>query len=381
MKKSFLLAVTAVMALSLLSGCGKKEETAVETAPAGGTETAGKGENLETADISDLISLGNYKGLKVTLQDTSVTDEDVQEYIKSGLEMMKTTEPVTDRAAEMGDTVNIDYEGKKDGIPFDGGTSKGRNLELGSHSFIDGFEDGLVGAEIGETRELNLTFPEDYHKAELAGQDVVFTVKVNSISANILPDLTDEVVKKLDPDVSSVKEYREKVKNDMKKSREDTAKSQAFSELLSMVQGNSDIKAADQLPDWLLDDIKSKQKQSFESSLQLYGIDLESYLKQQGMTEADFDETLTAYAQSIAGQQLTVQALANAENITVTEEDLTKQYEEDAAAYGYKSGEEFREAVKNMGEEQTFRDATLTRKVEEMLLSYADITNPEMLTK
>ncbi len=379
MKKSIVVAVTALAALSLFAGCGQKEESAEESPAAVDTGTEESGGTLETADISKLITLGNYKGIKVTLQDTSVTDENVDEYINTILESKKTQKEVTDRAVQDGDTVNIDYEGKKNGVPFDGGTANGRNLDIGSHTFIEGFETGLIGATIGETRELNLTFPENYHKADLAGQDVVFTVTVNSISENILPELDDQLAKELEPEVSSVKEYRDKVKKDLKRSKVDFAKTQAFSELLSEVQKGSEIKEADKLPDWLLDGIKKEQKESFEASLDLYGIDLETYLKQQGMTEGDFDETLTAYAQSIAGQQLTVQALANAENIKVSDEDLKTQYEEDASAYGYESGEEFEEAIKKMGQEQTFRDATLTRKVEEMLLKYADIENPEML--
>ena len=379
MKRSVLLAMAAVLMLSLLPGCGKKDDAGSAAPASGEKETAGEGTTLETADLSKLITLGNYKGLKVTLQDTTVSEEDIEAYLKSALETMTTQKEVTDRGAKEGDTVNIDYEGKLDGVPFPSGTDKGFDLTLGSHRFIDGFEDGLVGAKTGETRDLNLTFPDDYPKADLSGKDVVFTVKVNSISENIVPELDDKVAKELDPEVSSAKEYREKIEKKLKDTNVATARSQAFSELLSEVQNSSDIKDVKELPDWLMEGIKKEQKENFETSLELYGIDLQTYLSQQGMTEEDFDETLTAYAQSIAGQQLTVQALANAENITVTEEDLKKQYEEDAASYGYSSGEEFEEAIKNMGEEQTFKDATLTRKVEEMLLNYADIENPEML--
>ena len=380
MKKHIITAAVLLLCLSLFAGCSKKTgEEAPETVTPGSSESADTGKSLETADLSDLITLGDYKGLKVTLQDTVVTDDDVQAAEDSALSLKKTQEPVTDRAAREGDTVNIDYEGKKDGVPFAGGTAKGHDLELGSHSFIDGFEDGLIGAEIGETRDLNLTFPEEYHDKDVEGQDVVFTVTVNSISANIIPELTDALATELDPDVSSAKEYREKLRKSLQESKNEAAKAQAFGELLTAVQDKSDIASGDRLPSWLLDEIKKEQKENFEASLEMYGIDLDTYLKQQGMTEEDFDETLDAYARSIASQQIVVQALANAENIKVTDEDLKAQYENDAASYGYSSGAEFEEAVKKQGAEQTFRDATLTRKVEEMLLGYADIQNPEMI--
>ncbi|MBQ9550777.1 MAG: trigger factor [Lachnospiraceae bacterium] len=384
MKKLMITVAVMLFSLSFFTGCSKNsgEEaaagiTAADTAK-GSEEGRNTAKSLEDADLSDLITLGEYKGLKVTLEDTTVSDDDVKAAENSALSLKKTQEPVTDRAAQEGDTVNIDYEGKKDGVPFSGGTAKGHDLELGSHSFIDGFEDGLVGAKVGETRDLNLTFPEEYHDEALAGQDVVFTVTVNSISANIIPELTDALAKELDPDVSSVKEYREKLKKTLQESKNEAAKAQAYGELLTAVQDKSDIASGDRLPAWLLDQIKADQKENFEASLEMYGIDLDTYLKQQGMTEEDFDETLDAYARSIAAQELVVQALANAENIKVTDEDLKAQYEEDAVSYGYKSGAEFEEAVKKQGAEQTFRDATLTRKVEEMLLSYADIQNPEM---
>lgn len=379
MKRLFVPAMAVFMALSLFSGCGKsssEESTALDAGSAAAKSEGKDGDTLDTADLSKYITLGKYKGLKVTLADTEVTDEDLKEAEENALSLAKTQEAVTDRPAELTDTVNIDYEGKKDGVAFKGGTAKGYNLDLGSHTFIDGFEDGLVGANIGETRDLNLTFPENYHDADLAGQDVVFTVTVNSISANVIPEMTDEIAKKLDKDAVSVEDYRKRLKDSLQESKNAAARSQAFGDLLSMVQEDSKIAKGDDLPGWLLDGIKKEQKENFEFNLEMYGMDLDTYLKQQGMKEEDFDKTLDAYAQSIAAQQLVVQALANAENIKVTDADLKAQYEEDAASYGYKTGEEFEAAVKAQNEEQTFRDATLTRKVEEMLLKNADIENP-----
>ena len=336
-----------------------------------GNKEAQGGDSLENMEFDKLVKLGDYKNLSVTLDDTSISDEEIEEALKEALYSKKTTETVTDRPVENGDTVNIDYEGKKDGVAFDGGTAKGYDLTIGSGTFIPGFEEGLIGAKTGETKDLNLTFPENYQSADLAGQDVVFTVKVNSIKTDVYPELTDELAKELDSKVSGAKEYRENLENNLKKVKEDSALTKAYSDLLSKVRDNSEIASGKDIPEWMIEENKKAQKESFERSLEMYGMDLETYLKQQGMTEENFDETLEAYAETEAKEQLLIYALAKAENITISEADIEAQYEKDADTYGYSSAEEFKEAVKAQGAENTFKEATLTRKVEEMLYSYA----------
>ena len=360
MKRSIAAAALCIMAVIAFAGCNKEKEEA-------GSET-GK-----------YVTLGEYKGLTVTVNDTTVTDEDVEKAVENALSSRKTKEEVTGRPVQEGDIANIDYEGKKDGVAFQGGTAQGFDLTIGSGTFIQGFEDGLIGAEVGETRDLNLTFPEDYHSEELAGADVVFTVKVNSISEEVYPELTDELAKELDSSAGSAEEFRENLRKKLQADKGSSAKSQAYAELLTKAQDNATITEGEDLPDDMIEQNKKTQKESFERSLEMYGMDLSTYLAQQGMTEADFDETLEAYARTIAEQQLLINALAEAENITVTDEDIEKQYEEDAGTYGYSSAEEFKKSVAEQGAEETFKEATLTRKVEEMLFKYAKVTNPEMV--
>ncbi len=364
MKKLFMSVVLICMSALVFAGCSKAGKEA------GKEEKEETGESFETGKY---VTLGEYKNLPVTLGETEVTDEELDEAVREALSAKSTEETVTDRPVESGDTVNIDYEGKKDGVPFDGGTAQGYDLTIGSGTFIPGFEDGLIGAKTGETRDLNLTFPEEYHSEELAGQDVVFTVKVNSIKTTVFPELTDELAKELDPDVDGAKGYREKLKKNLSETKKTTAINQAYSDLLTQVRDNSKIASGDEMPSWMIEENKKAQKESFEKSLAMYGMDLETYLTQQGMSEESFDETLSAYAESVAKEQLLIKALAEAENITVTDEDIEAQYKEDASTYGYDSPEEFKEAVKAQGSEETFKEATLTRKVEEMLYKYADV--------
>ncbi len=364
LKNAVIAAAFISLFLLAAAGCSKG-------AADNGNKDGQSGDSFENLDIDKLVKLGDYKNLSVTLDDAEVSDEEIEEALKEALFSKKTTKTITDRPVENGDTVNIDYEGKKDGVAFDGGTASGYDLEIGSGTFIPGFEEGLIGAKVGETKDLNLTFPESYHSADLAGQDVVFTVKINSIKADVYPELTDELAKELDSKVSGAKEYRENLENNLKKVKEESALTDAYSELLSKVRDSSEIASGKDIPEWMMEENKKAQKESFERSLEMYGMDLKTYLDQQGMTEESFDDTLEAYAETVAKEQLLIYALAKAENITISEADIEAQYEKDAKTYGYNSAEEFKEAVKAQGAESTFREATLTRKVEEMLYNYA----------
>ena len=203
MKKKFTLFVAAVMAASLLTACGDKandnssEEVsaAAETSEASGavTETAESVDlsaletiTLKDINLEDYLTLGEYKGVTAEVTGIEITDEDVENELANVYAQDPMLVDVTDRAVENGDTVNIDYVGKyADTLEaFDGGTAEGASLTIGSHSYIDGFEDGLIGAKIGETVDLNLTFPENYGATDLAGKDVIFTVTVNGIQTS-----------------------------------------------------------------------------------------------------------------------------------------------------------------------------------------------------
>ncbi len=361
MKKQLTAFALGMSAVFVLAGCGGKK-------------------SLDTIKASDYVTLGNYKGLDVTVGDTSVSEEDIDAEIKNELGSKATQKEVTDRPAADGDTVNIDYVGKKDGVAFEGGTAEGHDLTLGSGAFIPGFEDGIVGHEIGETFDLPLTFPENYGAADLAGQDVVFTVTLNSITENELPELTDALAHELNSEVNTVSELREDIRKSMETARRDAARTEAYSKLLAQVQTSSEIASGDKLPDWLIDSIVDTEKKNFENGLAAYGTDLNTYLTQSGLTEEQLTDQITKYAQTVAGQELLVHALAQAEGIEVTDADIEAQYEEYAMEYGYASAADFKKSVADRGGADTFRESVLTRKVQEMLFENAKVADPENVT-
>ena len=221
MKKMTAVLLAAVMAFSL-AACGGEDTdgtTAAETEESSSTdETEAAAEEPEyfsafnLDNLSDYVQLGEYKGIEVTAQDTTVTDEDVETELQSQVENATPIyEEITEGTVADGDVVNIDYEGTLDGVAFDGGTDTDFNLTIGSGQFIDGFEDGLIGKNIGDTVELNLTFPEDYTtNSDLAGQDVVFTVTINYVQGEEIPqELNDEFVQRVtDGTYTTVDEYR-----------------------------------------------------------------------------------------------------------------------------------------------------------------------------
>ena len=375
MKKRLAYLVTAALILSL-TGCGGAGGAA---STSGNAEAAAQSENvtMDTADLGKLVRLGQYKGLEISVNSAKVTQEDIDAQIETALSSEAEQIEVTNRAVKDGDIVNIDYEGKKDGVAFDGGTAQGYDLAIGSGTFIEGFEEGLIGAKLGETRDLNLTFPENYGAQELAGQDVVFTVKVNSIKEEKLPELTDELAQKINPDVKTVDEFKAYIKDSLEKAAIDASRNAAYSQLLNMVDASSEIVSGNDIPAGILNEVIEAEKSSFESMMQAYGMDIKTYLSSQGLTEEQYNEQIKVYSESVARQKLLVRALAQAEKIEVSDADLSEQYENYAQEYGYSSAEEFKSAVEGQQGVDTFKEAVLTRKVEEMLFDNATITNPE----
>ena len=258
MKKSLKLGAACLGVALLLCACGKGSANSTDTAAGSETESAAQSASESASetetetedtnayaydyDVESLVKLGDYKGLTYTETDISVSDEEVESQINSTLTAHATPEQIKDRAVEEGDTVNIDYEGKIDGETFEGGTASGASLTTGSDSFIDGFEDGLIGVKPGEKKTLNLKFPDDYKtNPDLAGKAVVFDVTVNYIEGDdIVPELTDDFVKGLSiTDVSTVDEYRAYVKSQLQTNKESEAESSKQKELLQQAVDNA----------------------------------------------------------------------------------------------------------------------------------------------
>ena len=389
MKKRTLRLIALLSACVVFGGCGGEKASSPapvpvrnQTAESGSAEqtkpaTEIKGD-LGSLNASDYVKLGQYKGLEATVPDTTVSAEDVNRRIESDLESIAYMESVEGRPVQDGDIANIDYVGKKDGEAFQGGTAEGYNLEIGSHTFIEGFEEGLIGTNVGEKRVLHLKFPEEYHSEELAGQEVTFDVTVNSISRNVIPQLNDASVKELNPDISTVEEYRKAIENELKEDKAESAKAAVRVELMARVRGDAEIVSGDKLPSWLIEQDVQMQKDNLEGTLMMYGASLDEYLAEIGKSEEEFDAELTEYAESLAQQQLLIEAIFQAEGLSITNEDIKKAYDEQAKEYGYDSGDEFKKTLQERGEEKTFVNTIKGDMVAEILLDNAKLTNPEM---
>ena len=349
LKTAALLAAAAVFALS---ACGKDQEesTAAEsettaeaesdsTDPLNNSEDAEAIANMTAERPASLgtVELGEYKGVEIsTYPPYVITDEDVDSHIEYSV--LPNYMASVDEPAEIGDTVNIDYVGKKDGVAFDGGTAEGTDLSLGSGTFIDGFEEGLVGHKKGEEVQLSLTFPENYGNADLAGADVTFDVTINDVKR--IPELTDGLAAEIDPECTTAEQYRQKIKDSLQQN-EDILEQQNLSYLaVSKVIEQSEVQASEEAIDWKISDMILTYDELYQ---QYYGFGLADMIALQGMSLDDFRENMRTSAEQEVNILLVSEAIAARENIAaddaaiqefaedygMTTEDLKAQYSEE----------------------------------------------------
>ena len=309
MKKNVRLILCCAAVVMLAAGCGKKSDTTETTTAAETTEA-------EITDKGEVTKLGQYKGIEVTKEDTPVTDAELDQRIASILQANPEITEITDRPAQNGDTVNIDYVGMKDGVAFDGGTAEGYDLELGSDAFIDGFEDGLIGANVGEERSLNLTFPEDYGNADLAGQAVVFDVTVNKIEEKKNAILDDAFVQRVS-DFSTVDEFKADTMAALQEEKEQSAAQQVEDDAFAAAVDTSEYS----LNEAAVEQQYNNQLTYYENMFSSYGFTMESYAEMIGQTEDEFKETLHTAAENAIKQQLLIDAVAEKEGLTVEDAD------------------------------------------------------------
>ncbi|MCR5651591.1 MAG: trigger factor [Lachnospiraceae bacterium] len=330
-------------------------------------------QSLENIDPSKYVTLGQYKAVTVDKIDTTVSESDIEDAVMSDLSALASKTEVKDRPVIEGDTVNIDYVGKKDGVAFDGGTASGYDLTIGSHTFIDGFEEGVTGMEIGETKDLELTFPEDYHSEELAGADVVFTVTVNSIQADDVPAITDDgILEKLADKYEAEKfddvdEYLDLIKGTIEKSKEEAAQSSYRSELMQQIYDASTCDL-DKLPEWLVSENTTQYTSNIESFASQYGLSLDEYVSLISGNMADFAEQAADYGREISKQELVIRAIAKAENIAVDEKEVVDYYASKAKEYGTDV-----DTLKKSVDEKTLTEYLLSEKVQDFVLDNAVI--------
>ena len=322
------------------------------------TETEFNVADIPEYDASEYVTLGEYKDLTVEVTPVEVTDDQVMDKIAS-----ETKQTLTEGTVESGDTVNIDYVGKIDGEEFDGGSAEGYDLEIGSCTFIDGFEDGIIGMQVGDTKDLELKFPEDYHSTDLAGKDVVFTVTVNSISR--VPELTDEVADSVVEGMTA-EAYQESVRQDLEDQAKESQKTEAEQKLLQAVYENATI---DGYPEENLQYTIKRAKDYYEWLASMYGMSLDDYLKNYGMTQDEFNEQIQPVAEEALGEEMTLLAIAKEENIEVSDEE----YEAGLARYAEAQGMDDPSKLEEAYGENYIKNSLLQEKVLEFLYENATI--------
>ncbi len=373
--RKFIAAVSAVVvAAGMLAGCSKAADN---------KDAA----YLKDLNLDDYVTLGEYKGVNIEVASPEVSDEEVEQYMQYISSSMKATVEVTDRAVQEGDTVNIDYSGKRvdTGEVFQGGTAEGYDLTIGSHTFIDGFEDGLIGAAIGETRDLNLTFPENYSSTDLAGVDVIFTVKVNGIK--IKPDLDDAYAASLGiENVSTIDELKTYLKDRLMEDKQAQYKNEINSKILDAVTANCSF---NQPPQATLDRFKGLYTEQADLVASYYSANYgTSYTTDQVlsmmMAQEGFSGEQTDYLDNksveLAEQFIMLGAIAKLEGIDVTEDELNEKLESDMSNANATAEEGKTIAslddYKKTVDVENIKENLLTNKVIEFLGENANVTEP-----
>lgn len=275
------------------------------------------------------VKLGKYMGVTVTKIDTSVSDEEVDQAVERERNNNSRMVAVEDRAIQEGDTAIIDFEGFVDGVAFEGGKAENHSLEIGSHSFIDTFEEQLIGKNAGEETEVNVTFPEEYQAEELAGKPALFKVKIHEIKAKELPDLDDEFAQDVS-EFDTLAEYREDVRKQLAEQKEAEAKRTKTDEAIQKIVDKSSM----DIPDAMLETQMDVMIDEFAQRIASQGLSFEQYMQFSGVTMDKMKEQVRPEAVSRIQGSLVLEEIARQENIQVTEEDLTAEIEKMAKAYG-----------------------------------------------
>lgn len=284
------------------------------------------------------VTIEKYTGIKIPAFEYTVTDADVEKEIESVRSRVAESVEVTDRAAEMGDTVNIDFVGTVDGVAFDGGTAEGYDLTLGSHQFIPGFEEGVVGMNLGEARDIAVTFPEDYQSEELKGKAANFAVTLHKITGKVLPELDEAFAKKMGSD--SVEAYTAKVRERLEKN----AASRSLNETENSIITEIAKCATADIPQAMIDRQNEQTMQRMEYNLMYQGIRLEDYLHYLNTTKEEYMKNFDEESRATVLHQLIVEKIIKLENITASPEEIDEKIAEQAKSVG-KEAEEYKKTM------------------------------------
>lgn len=319
-----------------------------------------------TVAVYPEVTLGQYKGVEAPKAEVSVTDEDVEGRIKEMADRNSRMVSVEDRAVAKGDIANIDFEGFLDGVPFDGGKSDSFDLEIGSGQFVPGFEDQVAGMSISEEKDINITFPEDYH-ADLAGKAVVFHVKVNAIKVKEIPALDDEFAKDVS-EFDTLEELKKDVREKMLAEREEGAK-RAFEDA-AMAKVAAGIQA--DIPDAMIEEQARRFVDNFRMQLQSQGVPYEQYMKMTGMEEEKLMADAKAPAEGQVRMDLAIAAIVKAEGLEASDEDVEAEYNKMAGQYGMDV-----ENVKKYLNDDVIKEQIVRAKAVELVAAAAVPVKPE----
>lgn len=303
------------------------------------------------------VKLGKYLGVQVTKIDTSVSEDEVAEALEKERNNNARTVTVTDRPAANGDTVVIDFEGFVDGVAFEGGKGENHSLELGSHSFIDTFEDQLVGKNAEDEVEVNVTFPEQYQAAELAGKPAMFKVKIHEIKTKELPQLDDEFAQDVS-EFDTLAEYKEDVKKRLTEQKENEAKRTKEDEAIQKIIDKSEM----ELPEAMIETQCENMVNEFAQRIAQSGLSMEQYMQFSGLTIEKLKEQVRPEAETRIKSSLVLEQIAKEENIEVTEEDIDAEVTKMAAAYGMEA-DKLKEYMGDAEKESMKRDISVTKAV------------------
>ncbi len=319
-----------------------------------------------TVAVYPEVTLGQYKGVEAPKAEVSVTDEDVEGRIKEMADRNSRMVSVEDRAVAKGDVANIDFEGFLDGVPFDGGKGDSFDLEIGSGQFVPGFEDQVAGMSISEEKDIDITFPEDYH-ADLAGKTVVFHVKVNAIKVKELPALDDEFAKDVS-EFDTLDELKKDVREKMLAEREEAAK-RAFEDA-AMSKVAAGIQA--DIPDAMIEEQAKRFVDNFRMQLQSQGVPYEEYMKMTGMEEEKLLADARVPAEGQVRMDLAIAAIVKAESLEASDEDVEAEYNKMAAQYGMDV-----ENVKKYLDDAVIKEQIVRAKAVELVAAAAVPVKPE----
>ena len=304
------------------------------------------------------VKLGKYKGVKVDKVDVAVSDEDVAKEIDAERERNARSISVTDRAVKDGDQTVIDFEGFKDGVAFEGGKGENYPLTIGSGAFIPGFEEQLIGKNIGEEVEVNVTFPEQYQAEELAGQPAVFKVTVKEIKEKQLPELDDEFAAEVS-EFDTLAEYKEDVKKNLTEKREKDAKNAKEDAVIEAIIEDAKM----DIPDAMVETTQRQMIQEFAQNIQMQGLSMEQYFQFTGLTAEAMMEQVKPQAEKRIKSRLVLEAVVKAENIVATEEDFDNEIARMAEMYKMEA-DKVKESIGEEGKKQFMEDLAVSKAVE-----------------